>query len=539
MKKLFSIFYIFFVSIASFSQVWNDDFNGIDSIWNESAPGGVNPITINCLYNDNDSIVYLGGGFAYTNSAFASCFASWDTDTINTYQQGVEWGGVNAIIKYKDTLYIGGSFHSASENPNTANLAIWNGSNWRSTSIGEVNAYVYDFCIYHDTLFIAGNFEDIGELECKKIVAYNGEDWINVGDMGMWTKALAVFNDELYAGGYWGVRKYLGGTEWETFNPRPNGYVNELMTDTINSFLFVGGQFSAINDEDSWGCAMWDGFKWNPMGTAYGSTVWPQASVMYRGEFYVGNGTRHHIEEDRWEFFIRKWNGESWDSIGGAFNSSILSLEVFRDTLYIGGNFGFWGGNSLMPDKRTKGMVKLFMPDNGCEFLKPRINTYADTFYLNNGEAIVNLYNNNPYADSWEWDFGTSTGSVMSTQAVEHIYTAVGEYNVQVTVTQGGCVKSANRTIYIEEGSGIGNYESIDMQVFPNPSSHNFTVKLELPDYKNAEIKIAGLNGHLKDIIPVTSETTIIPTKGWSAGTYICNLFIEEKLIKTEKLVFE
>ena len=77
------------------------------------------------------------------------------------------------------------------------------------------------------------------------------------------------------------------------------------------------------------------------------------------------------------------------------------------------------------------------------------------------------------------------------------------------------------------------------MQVFPNPSSHNFTVKLELPDYKNAEIKIAGLNGHLKDIIPVTSETTVIPTKGWKSGVYVCNLFVEGKLMKVEKLVFE
>ena len=537
MKKFFSIFCIFFISIASFSQVWSDDFNGIDSIWSESAPGGLNPITINCLYNYKDSILYLGGGFAFANNEVANNISCWDTDTIFAYQQGVEWGHVHTIIKYKDTLYIGGAFHSASENPNTAFLAVWNGNNWQSGSIGQPGGAVNDFAILHDTLFIAGSYSTIGGIDFNKIAAYNGEEWINVGDMGMWTKALAVFNDELYAGGYWGVRKYLGGTEWETFNPRPNGYVNELMTDTINSFLFVGGQFSAINGEDSWGSAMWDGFKWNAMGTANGTTIWPQASAMYRGEYYVGNS--YKVEDGDWTFGIKKWNGESWDSIGGAFSTTISALEVFRDTLYIGGLFGFWGGDSPVPDKRTKGMVKLYMPDNGCDYLKPRINTYADTFYLKNGEAIVNLYNNNPYADSWEWDFGTSTGSVMSTQAVEHIYTAVGEYNVQISVTQDGCIKSAYKTIYIEEGSGIGNYESIDMQVFPNPSSHNFTVKLELPDYKNAEIKIAGLNGHLKDIIPVTGETTVIPTKGWSAGVYVCNLFINGKLVKVEKLVFK
>ena len=77
------------------------------------------------------------------------------------------------------------------------------------------------------------------------------------------------------------------------------------------------------------------------------------------------------------------------------------------------------------------------------------------------------------------------------------------------------------------------------MQISPNPSSHDFTVKTTLSDYKNAEIKIADLNGHLKDVIPVMGETTIIPTKGWKPGVYVCNLFIEGKLVKTEKLVFE
>ncbi len=530
---------MFFICISSFSQVWSDNFNGIDSLWNISAPTIVNPIVMKDMYNFNDSILFLGGGFAYANSSNANNIASWNTDTIRIYQEGVEWGYVNAIYCYKDTLYMGGGFDSASGNSNTANLAIWNGLNWQSTSIGQPGSDVYDFIEFHDTLFIAGNFSTIGGVEYKKIAAYNGEEWINVGDMGMYCRALAIFNDELYAGGYWGVRRYLGGTEWETFDIIPDGQVNELMVDTINSLLFVGGEFFHIGDELSVCSAIWDGFNWTATGTANSTTIIPQASAMYRGEFYAGNSVK--VEGDDWTFGIKKWNGETWDSIGGAFNSSISSLEVFRDTLYIGGYFGFWGGDSPVPNKRTKGMVKLYMPDNGCDFLKPRINTYTDTFYLNNGEAVVNLYNNNPYAESWEWDFGTSTGSAMSTQAVEHIYSDVGEYNVQVTVTQDGCVKTANKTIYIELGSNsnIQNYENIEMQVFPNPSSNGFTVKTTLPDYKNAEIKITGLNGHLKNIIPVNGETIVIPTKGWEPGTYVCNLFVDGKLVKVEKLIYE
>ncbi|MDD2634860.1 MAG: PKD domain-containing protein [Bacteroidales bacterium] len=537
MKRIVTILVLLLIYKLSLSQEWDGDFNGIDSLWNESPPSSINAISILDMYNYNDTILYLGGGFAYVNESSANSFASWNTDTIRVYQEGVDWGGVDAIIKYKDTLYIGGSFNTASGSPNTTNIAVWNGSNWQSTNLGQADSDVHDFCIYHDTLFVAGNFGHIGALECNKIAAYNGEEWINVGSMGMWTKALAVFNDELYAGGYWGVRKYLGGAEWETFNPGPNGYVNELMVDTINSLLLVGGEFSHIGEEVSVCSAIWDGFNWISTGWGGSTTIWPQASAYYRGEFYTGNGAV--IEDDVWTFWIRKWNGEAWDSIGGTFDSTISSLEVFRDTLYIGGYFAFWGGDSPVPDKRNKGMVKLFMPENGCDYLKPRINAYTDTFYLNNGEAVVNLYNNNPYADSWDWDFGDSqTGDIKDPV---HTYTQVGEYNVQVTVSQEGCVKTANKTIYIELGSNsnIQNYENIQMQVFPNPSSNGFTLKTSLPNYKNAEIKIVGLNGHLKDIISVTSETTVIPTKGWKPGAYVCNLFVDGKLVKAEKLIYE
>ena len=518
---------------ASFSQVWDDNFVGIDSLYN--TLGAV--VQIRDLYNQNDSILYAGGVFSKVNTYEAHGIMSWNTDTIKTYQAGVDWGNVFAITLYKDTLYIGGSFQNASEQPNTARLAIWNGENWKGTSLGQPDGWIYDFVRFRDTLFICGDFYTIGSQTFNMIAAYNGENWINVGSFGMWASALEVFNGELYAGGYWGIRKYLGGTQWETFTVRPNDFVFELKADSINSFLYVGGQFTAVAGQASVGSAMWDGFKWHALGDYCGTTVWQQAMEIYRGDLYTGGGLIDNNGD--LDMYITRWNGESWDSIGGNFSSSIFALEVFRDTLYIGGCFQTWDSIPNGGGIRSKGMVKLYMPDNGCDYLKPRINTWADTFYLNNGEAIVNLYNNNPYVDSWEWDFGTSTGSVSLSQAVEHIYTATGEYNVQVTVTDGECVKTANKTIYIELGTEAIDIENIDMQIFPNPSNNDFYVKLTLPNYQNTEIKIAGLNGHLQSIIPITNETTTIPTKGWKPGVYICNLFVDGELVKVEKLVFE
>jgi hypothetical protein len=529
---LIMILQVFLTPAISFSQVWDDNFVGIDSLYHPL--GGV--INLNDFYNYDDTVLYIAGSFSNVNNFEANGIISWNTDTIQTYQVGMEWGVINAVHIYRDTLYIGGSFQSASGEPNTARLAIWNGESWQGTSLGQPDGWIYDFTQFHDTLFICGDYFHIGSQSFNMIAAYNGEDWINVGSFGMWASALEVFNGELYAGGYWGIRKYLGGTQWETFPVKPNDFVFELKADTTNTFLYVGGQFTSVAGQPSVGSAMWDGFNWHPLGNYCGATVWQQAMEIYRGDLYTAGGI-YYTDDEEYRTFITRWNGESWDSIGGGFSDNISAIELFRDTLYIGGGFQTWSPVNPEVKQRNKGMVKLFMPDNGCDYLKPRINAYADTFYLNGGEAVVNLYNNNPYVDNWEWDFGDSqTGNERNPI---HTYTQVGEYNVQVTVTDGECVKTANKTIYIELGNEIKDFENIDMQIFPNPSSHDFTVKVTLPNYQNAEIKIAGLNGHLKDIIPITGETTVIPTKGWKAGVYVCNLFVNNKLYKTEKLILK
>jgi len=531
MKKLLVIITIC-LPISCYSQVWSDDFVGIDSMWNIS---GSQP-KVYVMYNFNDSILYIGGGFNYVNNIIINGIMSWNGVNFFGYQNGVTIAPPRAVIIYNDTLYMGGSFDSAGDIPNSRYLVFWNGSSWQRPSIGQCGNYVYDMIQYHDTLFFVGGFSSIGYQSFGRVAAYRNGSWINVGTIETnYVQSLEIFNGELYIGGDMGVQRYVGGTEWEPFPVNPDGLTNELLADSINSFLYVGGQFASVGGQTSVAVAMWDGFSWNSMGSYCGATVWPKAMEIYRGDLYTGCGMIYN--SDVYLQFLTRWNGVSWDSIGGAFNGPIFALKVFRDTLYVGGMFSYYGGDSPIPDKRSKGLVKLFMPDNGCDYLKPRINTWADTFYIYNGEAEVNLYNNNPYADSWEWDFGDSQTDDVKDPV--HTYTDPGEYNVQVMVTQDGCVKTANKTIYIELGNRVPQFEQIAMQIFPNPSSNGFTVKTSLASYQNAEIIIAGLNGHLQSKIPITGETTDISTKGWKPGVYICNLFIKGKLLKTEKLVFK
>jgi hypothetical protein len=535
MKKLTIIVILALLCGRSFSQVWSDNFGEIDSL---HVMGYV--ANVKDMFNDNNEYLYIGGPFSYANLDPVSQIIKWDGYNYYKLSNGINHAGtVNTITKFNNSIVVGGTFPNASGAANTYYLAQWNGSSWQSIGGGGLSGEVCDFTVYNDTLFIGGYFGQIGSVDHNKVAAFSNNNWISISDNGFgnFSAAVEIFNKELYASAWnWGIRRYLGNSEWEMHPDQPNGYIYELKSDTTNSFLYVCGGFNQVGDSISYGVAMWDGFKWNYMDAYCQTTLWPQSVAIYRGDLFTGCG-RYYDNETEFRAYITRWNGESWDSIGGAFNSTIFALEVFRDTLYIGGSFTHWGGDSPIPIHRSKGLVKLYMPDNGCDYLKPRINTYADTFYLNGGEVDVNLYNNNPYVDSWEWNFGDSqTGDVKDPV---HTYTQIGEYNVQVTVTDGECVKTANKTIYIELGNEVAQFEQIDIQVHPNPSSNDFTVQVSLPNYQNAVIKIAGLNGHLRSVIPVTGETTVIPTKGWKTGVYVCNLFVDGKLIKTEKLVFE
>jgi len=532
MKTIIIIGFILFSGIIIKAQTWSTDFVGIDSLWNPLGGRG----EVYTMHNYKDSILFIGGNFKNVNNELdVYSIIGWNGDTITRYENGLDqWAVVSDVYYYKDKLYVGDYFLSASGHPNTQNLAIWNGTTWEGTSLGQPTSDVYEFAEFQGNMVVGGNFEHFGTTPFGRIALFDGTNWYNIGYFGMWIKALAEFNGELYAGGYSGVRRYLGGTSWEYLPIQPNEFIFEFQVDTFNTFLYVGGQFTYIGSEISHAVAMWDGFKWKAMGDFCGATVFPQAAVIYKGDLFVGGGYLYDDINDEYHIWINRWNGEQWDSIGGDFSSAITAMEIFRDTIYIGGTFDTFNG------ARSKGLVKLAMPDNGCDYIKPRINTLADTFYLSSSQAEVQFYNNNPYVDSWLWDFGDSETDNVKDPV--HIYTDTGIYNVSLMVTHGACTKTVNRTIIVENNTGSNdiNFGKFDLKLYPNPSDGNFYAEIKGFDReKSIELKIIGLNGHLKTTIHVISEKTLINTGSWAKETYICNLVMDGKMIKTEKIIIQ
>ncbi|MFH2141097.1 MAG: PKD domain-containing protein [Bacteroidota bacterium] len=544
--RYFLIFIFFaFVFTSTNAQYWYVFDN--DDTLNYS---GSNMINIRCFYPD-DSLLYVGGFFKYGGTTQLNCIATWDGSNWHPMDGGLSntWD-VYCVYKYNNKIYIGDLFPSVSYVPNTENIAAWDGNIWSglNNSYGGLDGCANAMTVHNNKLIITGTIGQMGSIPFHCIAGYDENDFIYMGILPAQGHTVKSFNGELYVGGLWNsVRRYNSGTNlWEKVGGNTNYYVQDMVVDTFNNFLYVGGGFTRVDDSiytDN--VAIWDGFRWSKVGFGNNSLSSVLAIQYYRGELYAGLGG---IDEIGGVFtgHLARWDGQNWNMVGDSVGWAIYDMTIFRDTLYVG------GGVAYEPYDETRGiMAKWYLPYDSlnCNYLQPRVQAYEDTFDLVNDTAQVQFYNNNAYADSWSWDFGdTGTDNVKDPL---HIYTDSGTFNVSVTVSHAYCTKTAENTIYVVDATGIGipDIENLSFKLYPNPSDGNFYAEISetlfqssfAPSLKGEkiEIKIIGLNGHHKTTIPVTSEKTLINTSGWAKGTYVCNLVIDGKMVRSEKMVLK
>jgi hypothetical protein len=390
-----------------------------------------------------------------------------------------------------------------------------------------------------------------------QIAEYDGLNFLNLGGIGtVWYRALEVHNGSLYVGGYHGLRKYSGGTNWEL---KPHGGVNgsvyKMATDTFNNFLYLGGGFQYVADTiQTYHIAMWDGFRWHAIGTDPGLTVADKGMAVYHGDLYICSGWFDTLTDGTDFNHIARWDGTQWNKVGdGLAYGSPVALEEFRDELYVGGAFthvkSYYMGDSLVPIQRAYGLARWYMPDTNCNYMKPSVNALADTFYLSDGEDDVQLYTNTAYVDSWQWNFGDSGTDTV--QNPLHTFTDTGTYTVSVTVTHEGCVKTAEKQVTILNPVGISSFDIQNsvFKIYPNPTDNRIIIETQISQSQKGEIRIFGFNGEIKTNKTIEFETnktiefetnkTIFDVTTWQKGNYVCCLFVGGKLVKSEKMVVQ
>ncbi|PKP01268.1 MAG: hypothetical protein CVU11_15705 [Bacteroidetes bacterium HGW-Bacteroidetes-6] len=527
-----------------FSQC-DTHLNGIDSLSSNAS--------ILAFYNDMETNLVIGGNFNKVNSNSNRMLFRWNGASVFFYNQGVTGiGEISSIIKYKGKLYLGGGFDEVDNTSGTANLAIWNGSSWSGCPIGEpLGGDVYDMTVYHDTLFICGMFWCFGSTSnvYQGIIATDGTGWYNVGAIPyVWVSALITYNDRLYLGGYYGMMEYKGDTTWEQISG-PTCCVNDMDVDTFNNILYVGGGFTTIGNVDYDGsnyiysnetasnCVAWfDGFKWHSMGNAINCDVYEQGLKVYHGDVYVGGC--FDTTSGGAANYLARWDGTQWNSLSCEVNSVVFALDVFKDTLFIGGAFNAVDGTP------ADGIMKYFQPDTGCHYLKPLVLAVSDTFKINNFQPTIDVqfYNNNAYADTWAWDFDDG-GATANTKDASHIFDTPGTYHVSVTVSHNACVKTATRDITIIDNTGLENYtrESLQFKVFPNPTSGSIAVECTLPNDNTGELRSHNPNGTWKNLYRLQGgfNHVDIPANELNPGLSLLSLFIDGEFVFSEKVVKE
>jgi len=215
----------------------------------------------NLIFGINPDGTYVGdlGGVG----VFKWDSSEWSTLTDPDVTQGVAGigGEVNTIlIDDLGGVYAGGRFVLAS-GKTVNNVAYWNGETWSDLG-GGVGGTVLSLALDNEGLVVSGSFNSAGNIVADNMARWNGSEWTPFANENPGARALAYGPDgRLYAGGYFSgelVSRWTG-TEWEGIGSGPlSGSVTTMQFDP-SGYLYVGGNFSAIDGVEANGVARWDG----------------------------------------------------------------------------------------------------------------------------------------------------------------------------------------------------------------------------------------------------------------------------------------
>lgn len=333
------ILYLFlFLQISCiYSQVWKGVGGGV------TGGGFVRTLAV---ANNN---LYVGGAFESAGSITAYRIALWNGTLWDSLGGGVDNGIPYTITSDSANIFVGGSFHNAG-GLNVAKLAKWDGNSWSGLSFNiDFTSPVYAIK-YKDNLYAGGKFYTVNGTTVNHITYWNDTQWKAVaggvdGGVNPEVRCMAVYKGELYVGGdfavagnvqgCWNIARW-NGIKWDSLGSGLNYLPNVMLTDTVNNLLYVGGGFTKAGNIVVNNLAKWDGTTWSDVGGGIISKLGGVSSLaMYRGNLFVGSydATGTFIDT-----ILTRWDGTNWYRIHGP-NSTIASLYVYNDELYVGGDF--------------------------------------------------------------------------------------------------------------------------------------------------------------------------------------------------------
>jgi len=158
----------------------------------------------------------------------------------------------------------------------------------------------------------------------------------------------------------------------------------------------------------------------------------------------------------------------------------------------------------------------------------------AQTVFLNTG-ATVTFTDASTGGTSWMWDFGDTNTS--TDQSPVHTYTAIGTYDVTLTVTNaGGCAGVETMTIQVLQTNAISELDAEKLVlVYPNPAGGLLTVDCsDLADVQSLQIYNTLGELIVRQANNRTKANWQVDLSTWAEGMYYLHVQHKEGVVVKE-----
>jgi trimeric autotransporter adhesin len=351
--------------------VWSSLGSGTSSSF---PPSGV----VYALLAQPNGDVIAGGEFDVAGGVPAAKVARWNGTAWSAMGTGIDpvspvgdTSSVHTLAAVGGEVFAGGPFVRVGGRDSTG-LARWNGAVWgpmRAAGIGNVVSTVH--VARSGDVYIGGAFRDIDGVACNGIARRAGNTWQPLGTglatPGAYAGVQAIAEDrngDLVVGGYFATAGGVAsptiarwnGSSWLPLGTGLAGRPGSppavySMFAAANGDLWIAGDFVSAGGVAAEGIAKWDGAVWStlPPGLVTSSVgfsildavaVMPNGDVVVTGVFDLGGGFSETLA---------RWNGASWQVLGG-FDSGVRSLlPLPGGDLLVGGGFSLVFGAQSFP----------------------------------------------------------------------------------------------------------------------------------------------------------------------------------------------
>lgn len=218
--------------------------------------------------------------------------------------------------------------------------------------------YVYDLIESPNGVFVTGHFNTIDGVPANSIAYWSNGTWNSLGE-GLTNEdgsiaeglSLHLDSDNLYVVGEFenagGVHASnlaiwnLDSEEWTSLPGTFNDRINTVVT--VGSNIYVGGDFSFIDDSPFSHIAVWDGESWNSFQGGVNGSVY----VLKRNDGHLYVGGSFSLADGVAANNMAIWTGSEWFDFGGGSNGEIYDIHFSGDSVFVGGNFSQLGGDNF------------------------------------------------------------------------------------------------------------------------------------------------------------------------------------------------